>query len=51
MSGCTGNCQQGRFCTCARQREPSKADLILCAVAMFAAVFVPVALWIVGAIK
>jgi hypothetical protein len=47
---CNQRCQQGRFCTCAPQCEPSKTELILCAVCMFAAVFVPGALWIVGAV-
>lgn len=49
--GCSGNFHQGRrLCNCT-PTEPSKTELILCAVGMFAAVFVPGALWIVGAIK
>lgn len=43
---CNQMCEQGRRCTCAPQ--DNKTETFFCAVAMFAAVFVPIALWMTG---
>lgn len=47
---CNQRCVQGRYCECAPDTVPSKTESILCAVCMFAAVFVPMALWFTGAV-
>ena len=52
---CNGDCAQGRLCDCAdkawlSERAPMTSTDWLAAVAMAAAVFVPVAVWYVGAV-